>query len=88
MAINQFAVGLLLVWGFSQADHLSGQADSPSVWAQAERDTVNEKGGLHSFHNSVGAEWHNKPVDSSDNRIGVFYVGLLPYISVSFVGKW
>lgn len=75
MAINQFAVGLLLVWGFSQADHLSGQADSLSVWAQAERDTVNEKGGLHSFHNPMDAECHNEPVDSSDNRIGLFCFG-------------
>lgn len=49
MAINQFAVGLLLVWGFFQADYLSGQADSLSVWAQAERDTVNEKGGSIPF---------------------------------------
>lgn len=40
MAINQFAVGFLLVWGFSQADHLSGQADSLPLWARAERDTL------------------------------------------------
>lgn len=76
------------MWGFSQADHLSGQADSLSVWAQAERDTVNEEGGLHSFHNTMNAEGHNEPVDSCDNRIGFFFVGLLPYILVSFVGKW
>lgn len=63
------------MWGFSQADHLSGQADSLSVWAQAERDTVNEEGGLHSFHNTMDAEGHNEPVDSSDNRIGVFFCG-------------
>lgn len=75
MAINQFAVGLLLIWGFSQADHLSGQADSLSVWARAERETLNEKGRLHSFLNTMNAEWHNRPVDSADNRVGVFLWG-------------
>lgn len=45
---------------------------------------MNEKGGLHSFPNSMNAEWYNKPVDSSDNRIGVFRGAVAIYLGIFY----
>lgn len=46
MAINQFAGGFLLVWGFFQADNLSDQADSLSAWARVEGGRYYDQEGM------------------------------------------
>lgn len=65
MAINQFAVGFLLVGGFFQADHLSDQTGGLSAWTRAEGGRCCNQEGMVpllsqqygcrlAFHNRVG----------------------------------